>query len=164
MGKIIEIPFSRNLIEFVAERLFEEGDGHDFSSSTIVFTHQRPALYLRRVMAEKLGHPFFPPRIFSMDEFMAFLASGSAPGVGRINNLDSAYLLFQVVKDIADNPWQGSSSFREFLFWGLKLERVLEDLDLELVGDDKLKGLELVGGGLGTGSGPESRASDASPG
>ncbi len=44
MGKIIEIPFSENLIEFVAEGLLEGGERRDFSSCGVVFTHQRPAL------------------------------------------------------------------------------------------------------------------------
>ena len=144
MGKIIEIPFSQDLIEFIAGRLFEEGERRDFSSSTIVFTHQRPALYLRRVMAEKLGHPFFPPRVFSMDEFMAFLASGFAPGRTRISSVDSAYLLFQAVKKVPENPWRDKASFSEFLFWGLKLHQVIEELDIELVEDKNLRGLELV--------------------
>ena len=144
MGKIIEISFSRNLIEFVADKLLVEEERGDFSSISVVFTHQRPAFYLRQLLAERLNRPFFPPRIFSMDEFMTFLASRLAPGRTRINNLDSAYFLFQVVRKIPDNPWQGKDSFREFLFWGWKLDRVIEELDIELVGDEKLKSLELV--------------------
>ncbi|MCD5400994.1 hypothetical protein LR013_00120, partial [candidate division NPL-UPA2 bacterium] len=144
MGKIIEIPFSRNLIEFVADKLLEEEIKGDFSSTSVVFAHRRPAFYLRQMMAEKLSRPFFPPRIFSMDEFMTFLASRLAPGRTRINNLDSAYLLFQVVRKIPHNPWQRRTSFREFLFWGWKLDRVIEELDVELVEEEKLKSLELV--------------------
>ena len=144
MGQIIEIPFSRNLIEFVADKLLEGEVKYDFSSSCVVFPHRRPAFYLRRLLAERINQPFFPPRIFSMDEFMTFLASRLAPGRTRINNLDSAYLLFQVVREIPHNPWQRKASFREFLFWGWKLARVIEELDLELVAEKRLKSLELV--------------------
>lgn len=144
MGKIIEIPFSQSLIKFVAERLLEGEGKSNFSSMSVVFTHRRPAFYLRQMLAERLSQPFFPPRIFSMDDFMAFLASRLAPGRTRINNLDSAYLLFQVVTKIPENPWQGSASFSEFLFWGLKLDRVIEELDIELIEEERLKSLELV--------------------
>ena len=144
MGKIIEIPFSGNLVEFVADKLLEGERKSDFSSTGVVFAHQRPAFYLRRMLAEKLSQPFFPPRIFSMDEFMTFLASRLAPGLARINNLDSAYLLFRVVRQIPDNPWQAKLSFREFLSWGLKLGQVIEELDIELIEEEKLKSLELV--------------------
>lgn len=143
MGKIIEIPFSKNLVEFVAERLIER-EKHDFSSTAVVFPHQRPGLYLRRIMAQKLGHSFFPPRILSMDEFMAFFSAKSAPGRIQVNSLDSAYLFFEAVKKIPGNPWQGAaSSFSQFLFWGLKLDRVIEELDLELVKDECLKGISM---------------------
>lgn len=143
MGKIIEIPFSKNLIEFIAEGLIERGKG-DFSQTAVVFSHQRPALYLRQAMAERLSHPFFPPRIFSMDDFMEFLAARVTPGLTLVNNLDAAYLLFQAVARIPDNPWQKKdSSFNQFLFWGLRLAMVMEELDIEMVDDESLRGIQM---------------------
>lgn len=142
MGKIVEIPFSRDLIEFIAEELIKE-EGHDFSSTLVVFTHKRPVLYLRRMMAERLNSPFFPPETLSMDEFMASLAAKVSGDLDPINSLDSAYLLFQAVAKIPGNPWQESDSFNQFLFWGLKLDRVIEELDVEMVEDESLKGIQM---------------------
>ncbi len=68
MGRIIEIPFSHNLIEFIAGKLLEGNDGHDLSASCVVFPHQRPVFYLRRVLAERLESAYFPPQMFSMDD------------------------------------------------------------------------------------------------
>ncbi|MEW5767380.1 MAG: PD-(D/E)XK nuclease family protein [bacterium] len=149
MGKIIEIPFTSNLIEFIADRLINAAkkrgvNPSDFSQAAVVFPHHRPGLYLRRILAEKLGQPFFPPRIFSMNEFMDFLAEKVSPGLTLANSLDSSYLLFKAVKRIPDNPWQGEySSFNQFLFWGLKLEKAVEELDIEMVTDKALKGINM---------------------
>ncbi|MBU1487505.1 hypothetical protein KKH56_05600, partial [bacterium] len=142
MGKIIEIPFSCNLIEFVAEELIKE-EPSDFSTIAVVFPHHRPALYLRQAILKKLGQPFFPPQVFSMDEFMAFLAKKVSPNLTLTNSLDSIYLLFRAVRDIPDNPWQRSDSFTQFLPWGLKLEKVIQELDTEMVGGEKLSGIAL---------------------
>lgn len=144
MGKIIEIPFSKDLAEFIAEKLLEK-EGYDFSSVAIVFPHQRPGIYLRQIMAKELEHPFFPPQIFSMDEFMSFLAQKIlSPNLTLLNSLDSIYLLFKVVEKIPHNPWQKvGSSFNQFLFWGLKLQQIIEELDIEMVEDKKLKSIEM---------------------
>ena len=144
MGRIIEIPFSRNIVEFVAEKLLEE-EKSDFSSITVVFPHKRPILYLRRILSSRIGHSFLPPRMLSMDEFMSVLAAETAPGLREIDNLDSAYLLFQIVSKIPGSPWQKSStSFSEFLFWGLKIGQVIGELDIELIKDEKLKEISMV--------------------
>lgn len=144
MGKIIEIPFSKDLVAFIAERLLEK-EGYDFSSVAIVFPHQRPGIYLRQIMAKELEHPFFPPQIFSMDEFMSFLAQKTlSSNPTLLSNLDSTYLLFKIVEKIPHNPWQKvDSSFNQFLFWGLKLQRIIEELDIEMVEDKKLKSIEM---------------------
>ncbi|HAV43289.1 TPA: hypothetical protein DCX15_04665 [bacterium] len=142
MGEIIEIPFSRNLIEFIAERLIREKD-YDLSRRAVVFPHKRPVLYLRRLIKEKLLHPFLPPQVFSMDGFMAYLASRVLPGQTEIDSFDSAYLLFKVVAQIPNNPWQGRDSFNQFLFWGLRLSKAIEELDMELVSSESLKGIEM---------------------
>jgi CRISPR/Cas system-associated exonuclease Cas4 (RecB family) len=145
MGRIIEIPFSQDIIEFVAEKLLKE-EKSDISTVTVVFPHRRPALYLRRILASQIGHSFFPPQILSMDEFISILAAKTAPGLTRIDNLDSAYLLFQIVSKIPGSPWQGSSSsFSEFLFWGLKLNEVIGELDIELIKNAKLKEIGIAG-------------------
>ncbi|MBU0568068.1 PD-(D/E)XK nuclease family protein [bacterium] len=142
MGKIIEIPFSCNLIEFVTGELLKKEE-HDFSNAAVVFPHHRPALYLRQAILKKLGQPFFPPQVFSMDEFMAFLAEKVSPNLTLTNSLDSIYLLFQTARDMPDNPWQKSDSFTQFLPWGLKLEKVIQELDTEMVSDEKLSGIAL---------------------
>lgn len=140
MGRIIEIPFSRNIIEFVAEKLLEE-EKSNFSSVTVVFPHKRPILYLRQILSSRIGHPFFSPRMLSMDEFISTLAMEKAPGIRKIDNLESAYLLFQIVSEIPESPWRKSAtSFSEFLFWGLKIGEVIDELDIELVEDSRLTG------------------------
>ena len=145
MGRIIEIPFSHNLVEFVAEKLLEGNDGHDLSASCVVFPHKRPVFYLRRVLAERLRSAFFPPQMFSMDEFVAFLHAKTTPGRTPIKRLDNVYLLFKIVTEIADGPWQkAAATFNQFLPWGLKLARVIDELDTELVRNERLKGLEQI--------------------
>ncbi|MBI4777695.1 PD-(D/E)XK nuclease family protein [Candidatus Desantisbacteria bacterium] len=168
MGKIIEIPFSENLIRFTAERLMEQ-DSRDFSSNMVIFSHHRPGHYLHKSMAESLGHSFFLSQIFSMDDFMLYLSTEAQRHKGTkekqfspiyssitevtevdrleacatiVKPMDSIYLLFQVIGSLPDNPWKGLS-LNQFIPWGLKLEQVISELDIEMIGDDELCGIEI---------------------
>lgn len=141
MGRIIEIPFCENLVEFLTERLMEQGKS-DFSGIAVVFPHHRPAFYLRQMMAERLKSPFLPPHIFDMDGFMSYLAEKVLPGHRLATNLDRVCLLYQAVAILRFHPWSGRD-FKQFLVWGLKLDQVMEELDLELVSDEKLKTIEV---------------------
>ncbi|MFH1963565.1 MAG: PD-(D/E)XK nuclease family protein [bacterium] len=192
MGRIIEIPFSKNLIQFIAEELMEQGC-LDFSSNVVIFSHHRPGLYLHKSMAESMRHSFFPPQIFSMDDFMLYLSkeaqrktaggrrhvgadlcvcpdkqesgrhvgadlcvcpdrqesggkeSGEAqdlPEAAMVKPMDSIYLLFQVVCSLPDNPWK-RLSLNQFIPWGLKLEQVISEMDIEMISSEKLHGIEI---------------------
>ncbi|MBU0900093.1 PD-(D/E)XK nuclease family protein [bacterium] len=144
MGKIIEIPFSKNLIEFIAEELIKE-ERDDFSQILMIFPHHRPAIYLNQALSKKLVSSFFPPKIYSMDDFINFLIQKTPSSLAkRIANLDDIYLLFEIVTKIAEAPWKKtSSSFTQFLPWGLKLAQVIEELDIELVSDEMIKKADL---------------------
>ncbi|MFH1898742.1 MAG: PD-(D/E)XK nuclease family protein [Candidatus Desantisbacteria bacterium] len=143
MGKIIEIPFSMNLIKFVAERLMEQ-EKCDFSSTAVVFSHHRPGMYLHKTMAKSLTTPFFPPKIFSMDDFMLYLAEGECKirPYDIVKPMDSIYLLFQVISLLPDNPWK-RFSLNQFIPWGLKLEQVIGELDIEMKGDKEIHDIEI---------------------
>lgn len=161
MGKIIEIPFSENLIRFTANQLMEQ-DSLDFSSNMVIFSHHRPSYYLHKSMAESLRHSFFPPQIFSMDDFMLYLSTEAQKHKGTDDNLeachtvgdkleachtmvkpmDSIYLLFQVIDSLPDNPWK-NLSFNQFIPWGLKLEQVISEIDIEMISDNELHNIEI---------------------
>ncbi|MDI6782007.1 MAG: PD-(D/E)XK nuclease family protein [bacterium] len=149
MSKIIEIPFSENLIKFTARQLMEQ-DSLDFSSNAVIFSHHRPGHYLHKSMAESLKHSFFPPQIFSMDDFMLSLSVEAQKHVDMleacpaeiVKPMDSIYLLFQVVRSLPDNPWK-NLSLNQFIPWGLKLEQVIGELDIEMVSDSELWGIEI---------------------
>ncbi|OIP39038.1 hypothetical protein AUJ95_05950 [Candidatus Desantisbacteria bacterium CG2_30_40_21] len=154
MGKIIEIPFSKNLIEFITERLIEQ-EGCDFSSAAVVFSHHRPGMYLHKSIAKSLKSPFFPPSIFSMDDFMLYLSANRQRGRGAeeegeckicpyniVKPMDSIYLLFQVISLLPDNPWK-RFSLNQFIPWGLKLEQVIEEVDIEMKGDEEIQNIEI---------------------
>ncbi|MEK7812270.1 MAG: hypothetical protein AAB296_00790, partial [Candidatus Desantisbacteria bacterium] len=150
MSKIIEIPFSENLIGFIAKQLVEQ-NSLDFSSNAVIFSHHRPEHYLHKSMAESLGHSFFPPQIFSMDDFMLHLSvEAQRHNVDRleacqleiVKPMDSIYLLFQVVRSLLDNPWK-NLSLKQFIPWGLKLEQVIGELDIEIVTDSELHGIKM---------------------
>ncbi|MEW6619958.1 MAG: PD-(D/E)XK nuclease family protein [bacterium] len=143
MGKIIEIPFTENLIKFIGEQILEK-QRYDYSSTAVVFAHRRPILYLRQMMTKQLNQPFFPPKMFSMDDFISSLTSQILPDFTLVNRLDSIYLLFQAVTKLNKNPWDKPGfSFAQFLPWGIKIERVIEEIDIEMVKDENLKGIQI---------------------
>lgn len=87
MSNIKIISSEENLINIVATELSNTTDTvfltKDYSKSIVVFPWKRPAHYLRKALAENRNinakqvianaTPFFPPQIFSIDEFIEHL-------------------------------------------------------------------------------------------
>lgn len=143
LGQIIEIPFSYNLIEFLVERVFEVGR-KDFSQTWIVFPHRRPIDYFSSSFAHKIKSAFFPPQLFSIEDFISFLTQRISSDFKSISPAEGAYLLFQILKEIPRSPWTlPSVSFAQFLPWGIKLHQIIEEVEMALITSQQLKNIEM---------------------
>ncbi len=142
MDKIISWDLGENFVEKLADFLI---DSHkqsiDFSNVICVFGGKRPALFLRRALAHRLRQPCFPPRIFSMDEFVSYLAVGFEQHE-TLGRLDAAYMVYQLARRYAPTIVEKFQGFADFLPWADEIVSFLEQVDLELISDEQLRSVE----------------------
>ncbi|WP_045220231.1 PD-(D/E)XK nuclease family protein [Desulfonatronum thioautotrophicum] len=100
------------------------------ATTQVIFPHRRPRIYLHQALARSLNAPFFPPRCFSLEDWIlrrACLTSDDPPVLAT--PLDQAWLLHDI-----DNRLKGAQEatpWHRFLPWGLRLTQVLDELDRE---------------------------------
>ena len=95
-------------------------------------------LFIKRDLARRIGKAFIPPRFFTIDEWMAYVAYGDkVPLQG--SDLDHCYTIYQLAMSLC--PWvcRGRESFAQFLPWAREILHFIEQLDLEDVPLDSLK-------------------------
>jgi ATP-dependent helicase/nuclease subunit B len=188
--KIYALTFKDSIIEYIAEKLINEAKGNyedyngndnnfnnnknsgnnrlnkDFSKYAVVFPGKRPALYLRKIISDKINSPYYPPLMFSINEFIKFIA-GKTRGIRKeVSSIDAVWFLYNIAKDIFkirsntintikinainDSTTHNAISlglknlnkFEDFFPWGLQLFNVINELDAEAIGNDKLKSIK----------------------
>lgn len=143
MQKVITYNFTANLIDEIAGLLhgnFVRKD-KDLSRVACVFGGKRPALFLNRALARTIRGCFIPPRIFSIDEFMRYLAGNAAPLV-PVTELDACYSIYTLARKIAPHIVQGRDSFGDFLPWAQEIIAFIEQLDLENIPEESLRTIQ----------------------
>ena len=143
MERVVTWDLRENFIDKLTEFILKTFPlkNNDLSRIACVFGGRRPALFLRKSLSQKIKSPFYPPRTFSMDEFVEYLISCEQP-LKRIGDLDSAYLIYCLSREIAPSILQGREAFGEFLPWAREINSFIEQLDLEDVPDQSLKSIE----------------------
>src|SRR5512140_1357035 len=145
MSNTIVIDPTQNVVETIISQMnLEESD---FSRTAMVFPGKRPAHFVRKALGERLQRSFIPPRIFSVDEFIATLHRKMNPApLKHLEAIDAVALLFQVHRSL-NEPLGGSNfaSLDAFLPVGFKLFAELEELRIANLSDrilnDALSGL-----------------------
>jgi CRISPR/Cas system-associated exonuclease Cas4 (RecB family) len=126
-----------DLIEEVGREIFAhqsaaDGNVRDLSAVSVLFPGKRPGHFLRKVLAEKIGGPFIPPKTYSIETFLAHLYHVE---LGRtdadLNEIDAAAMLFEIHKS-ATSSWEAGKfeTLDGFLPLALKLFGELEELHL----------------------------------
>jgi ATP-dependent helicase/nuclease subunit B len=121
---------AENLVGTVVDRL--KVDGKDLSNTAVVFPGKRPAHFLRKELARRIGGSFIPPDIFSIDEFILALYRRLHPEpVKDLETIDAVAILHRV--HCALNERLGGDYFTSldsFIPIGIKLFGELEELRL----------------------------------
>jgi len=143
MSKIITVPFTEEFLPHVVEYIHSHTieKGHDCSRLCLVFGGRRPSLFIKRDLARRIGRAYIPPRFFTIDEWMSYVAYGDQlPLAGR--ELEHCYTIYQLTRKLC--PWvaQGRESFAQFLPWAREILHFIEQLDLEDVPLDSLKTIQ----------------------
>ena len=138
LSKTLVIEPTQKLIETVVSLI--EPSGADYSRTAIVFPGKRPAHFLRKLLAERIGHSFIPPRIFSFDEFIDHLHAGLSPQHGKKLDAMNAVALLYAVHQTIEGRLGGSNflSLDAFYPIGLKLFGELEELRIANLSTEKI--------------------------
>lgn len=128
MSNVKIISTKENLISVLASELTAKD--RDYSRQTVVFPGKRPAHFLRKSLAERDITSFFPPKIFSMDEFIEYLYRDIL-GHHRqaLESIDAVAILFDVHKKTEQRLGRSYyASFDNFFPVALKLLGELEEV------------------------------------
>ncbi len=143
MPGVVTYSFCDPFLDRIADHIEREyiRQGKDLRRLAIVFGGRRPALFLKRELAKRIGRQYFPPHFFSIDELMSRLVLQKEPFV-LSQDMDLAYRIYDLVCRHAPLLLKGRETFAQFLPWAQELLAFIEQLDLELVSSEKLVGVE----------------------
>ncbi len=128
------LPLSSSLVSQVADMLLKDHpDAKDLSETACIFPGKRPALYLRRELAHRLGGAFLPPAIFDVDGFMSYIArmTERCRGLKESDLVTRLHHVFSAARETGNTGL--SKRFEDFFFWGMRLLEVFDEFGTELV-------------------------------
>ncbi|MBN1869165.1 MAG: PD-(D/E)XK nuclease family protein [Candidatus Omnitrophica bacterium] len=131
--------FKDRLVGYIREQYIEKG--RDLSRLAVVFGGRRPALFLKRDLANVLKKGFYPPRFFTIDEFMKYTVEKNELFT-QTKDLDNCFLLYQLAKKVAPQILEGRETFAQFLPWTREISKFIDQLDLEKIEEPSLKNIQ----------------------
>lgn len=143
MNEIVTYSFCESFIERLADHIEQDylRGGNDLSRLALVFGGRRPALFLNRELARRVRGSFYPPKYFTMDEFIDYiLAKGQA--FRPILDMDNSYLLYKLAQQVAPQMLEGRERFCEFLPWTKEILSFIDQLDLERIDNERLYNIQ----------------------
>jgi ATP-dependent helicase/nuclease subunit B len=135
-----------SLIEKTADHLLCIHNSEDYSDNLIVFPGKRPAHFLRKSLADRIGNSYVPPMILSMEEFVDRMYETLPVSVYRkLETIDAVAFLFDVHKSM-NKPLGGENflSLDTFFPIGLRIFRDLEELLIENIDKNGLLKCEFL--------------------
>jgi len=143
MGEVTSIALSDDYIRRLTEILQKDfiGKNIPLEKVALVFGGKRPSLFLRRELSRQINTAYFPPAVFSMDEFIKEVVRRKS-SVKMVSRMDSAYSIYKLAKAGHPELLAGRESFAMFLPWAEEINAFIEQLDLEEINDDKLRSVQ----------------------
>ncbi len=142
MERLITYNFTEDTIAKLAGLLKEDylKAGNDLSKVAIVFGGKRPSLFLKKELSKLLGASFYPPKFFSIDEFVSYTVSKNYPPK-LIEELNASYMIYNIILDNFKHLLKRREGFCEFLSWAREIANFINELDLESIGPE-IPGIE----------------------
>jgi len=143
MEKIKTYSFCESFIDRLCDDIEKNyiSKGKDLSRLALIFGGKRPALFIKRELARRIKSSFYPPRIFTIDEFVTYIIQKKSP-FGVPLELDSCFHLYSLTRKLTPELLVGRESFSEFLPWTHEILSFIDHLDLEDIDAKKLKNIE----------------------
>lgn len=131
--------FIQNLSHYIEENFLNRGK--DITKLAFVFGGKRPSLFLKRELSKKIGKGFFSPHFFSVDEFVEYILYKKEPFL-KISDLDACFTIYTLAKELTADVLKGQEGFSKFLPWAREVISFIEQLDLEDIRIESLKGIQ----------------------
>ncbi len=143
MSKVITFPFGEPFLERLTDYVDQNfiRKNKDLSRVAIVFGGKRPAVFLKRELARRIKTNFYPPRVFTIDEFISNIVKKNETFTPS-KDLDQCYTIYKIAQEITPQILKGRETFAEFLPWTKEILSFIDQLDLEGVADERLKAIE----------------------
>ncbi|MFA6383782.1 MAG: PD-(D/E)XK nuclease family protein [Candidatus Omnitrophota bacterium] len=144
MRRVITYQLSDNLIQKLADLLVKEyltKDG-DISKLAFVFGGKRPGLFLKKELSSRMSKGYFPPAVFSIDEYVDYTLQRSGAYL-RLNDLEACFLMYRLVKLHTPGILKRREGFAQFLPWAREILKFIDHLDLEDIGAESIKDIQL---------------------
>ena len=128
-----------SLVKTVVDQL--PNDIRDYSRIALVFPGKRPAHFIRKELAVRVGDSFIPPKIFSIDDFVLFLYQQLLAEPRKdLEPMDAIALLYRVHIGLSERlGGEHFTALDEFLPLGIKLLGELEELCLAHLPDRRIE-------------------------
>jgi len=135
----LEEDFISRTSDFIEENFIKKG--LSLSNAAFVFGGKRPALFLKKELSRRLKKGFFPPVIFSMDEFIEYAIS-KKEAISKLSDLEACFIIYNIAKKISPQILAARESFSQFLPWANEILSFIEQMDLENVSPEALKNIQ----------------------
>jgi ATP-dependent helicase/nuclease subunit B len=144
MQRVITYRLSDNLIQKLADLLVKEYlmADEDISRLAFVFGGKRPGLFLKKELSERMTRGYFPPAFFSIDEYVDYTLRQTGD-YSRMNDLEACFLMYRLVKLHTPGILKRREGFAEFLPWAREILKFIDHLDLEDIGAESIKSIQL---------------------
>ena len=143
MDKVVTFALTENFIERLANYIDENfiKRGADMTRLCFVFEGKRPSLFLKKALSKRMNKSYFPPKFFSIDEFVQYTLAKKTH-FKRISNMESWYLIYNLAKDITPEIVKTREKFSQFLPWAKEIADFIDTLDTEDIPTDSLKEIQ----------------------
>lgn len=135
----LEDDFLRRLADYISADFLSKGA--DLTRIAFVFEGKRPALFLKKEFSKRIGRSFFPPRFFSIDEFINWTLSKKTLFT-KMPDMESCYLIYKIAREITPEILKGREKFSQFLPWAREIAKFIDSLDIEDIPLDALKNVQ----------------------
>lgn len=142
-SQILNISINDNIVEYTVKHILKISKNKiDFSDAAIIMPSKRPGLFIKKQLSNKIKKPFIPPKFFTFDELVSEIDS-SFGNKKVISGIDSAYIIYEIVKNNIKSKDFLNVSFSDFFDWSYEILNFIHSLDIEKIDNKKLLNLKL---------------------
>ncbi len=141
MSQIINLSINDDIVKYTAGYVLGlEDGGMEPEDIAVIMPSKRPSLFIKRELSQRIKKSFIPPKFLTIDELVN--ECDKENGISKISNIDSAYTIYEIVKNIGENSFS-QFNFSEFFQWSYEILNFINSLDVEKVDNAKLINLKI---------------------